>query len=189
MIDSNLVDSAAAQIKQSLTNRQSVGVGWSYALNNILPQPLLDKIKSEFAINEEWTTVHYQENSGRRQIPWKPESVIEETHMAFEACNELVGDIFKENVKLTSVNFWSDPAGYTIPPHTDNNRVGIAIQLYIGDADQQASGTELFANPTTQITKFPWIDNSGYILHNIPESLHGLTSLGPQRTSIYVIYR
>jgi len=188
MIDQNLINSNVNAFRESLVNRKDIGLNYVYVLSNIFTNDMIEKIKQEFDSNTTWNNVHLQENFPRKAIPWKPDSVIEEVYMVFQSLEKEVSNIFSRQLKFQSVNFWQDSTGYTINPHIDNDRISVAIQVYINDADPML-GTEMHKNGNV-FYKLLWQSNTGYILNNIPESIHSmLTPANTLRQHIYVIYK
>ena len=94
---------------------------------------------------------------------------------------------FKTTLLLDSVDIWKDSAGYHLPPHTDDPRIKLAIQIYLGDNNV---GTSLYDSENNIIKSFDYKLNSGYALLNNNVSLHGTTSKSTgDRRSVYVRYR
>jgi len=188
MIDRELVESNIITVGQSLVNRTDIGLDYAYALTDVFSAAMIEKIKQEFDSNTIWDKVDLQENSPRKIIPWKSESVIEEVYMVFQELEQEVSDTFSRQLKLQSVNFWQDSPGYTISPHIDNNRISVAMQIYINQSNYEA-GTEMYKDHDV-IYKLPWVPNTGYILNNTDKSIHGMmTTVNTLRQHIYVIFK
>jgi hypothetical protein len=188
MIDFELVNSNIESLRRSLVLKNSVGVDWAYGLGQVFTDLFIDKVTAEFDTNTEWTTVDLQTTSDRKLIAWKQDSVIEEAHMIFEACTQQVSELFQKDMTFSSVNFWQDGPAYSIAPHTDitSGRISASIQIYIGESGA-SSGTELYSNGVI-FYKFPWKQNTGYIMNTVPASVHGMMSPGYTRRSVYAIY-
>ena len=95
---------------------------------------------------------------------------------------------FKTSLTFDSVDIWKDNAGYSLEPHTDDQRIKLAIQIYLGDDNV---GTALYDSKDNIIKSFEYKLNSGYALLNNRYSRHGTTSkaIHGDRTSVYVRYR
>lgn len=188
MIDQTLIESNIITLRDSLNNRKGTGLDYVHSLNNVFSIDMIEKIRKEFESNTEWTTVHLQEKLPRKAIPWKSESVVEEVHSVFQALEQEVSVIFSKQLKFQSVNFWQDSPGYSINPHLDNNRISVAVQVYINEADPLL-GTEMYKDGDV-FYKLPWIPNTGYILNNTPNSIHGMRTTGnTNRQHVYAIYK
>ena len=94
---------------------------------------------------------------------------------------------FKLQLQFYSVDVWQDLSGYHLPPHTDNKRIKLALQIYIGANDV---GTSLFDSNDNLLKTFKFDHNSGYALYNNSVSRHGTSGITKQnkRTSVYVRY-
>jgi hypothetical protein len=94
--------------------------------------------------------------------------------------------MFDMNLKFDSVDIWIDDKGYNLPPHTDDSRIKLALQIYLGDDN---IGTSLYSN-NENIKTFDYKFNSGYALLNNSKSFHGLDKPVQKsgRTSLYARY-
>ena len=96
---------------------------------------------------------------------------------------------FNTPLKFESVDIWSDSAGYNLPPHTDDQRIKLALQIYLGT--ETNVGTSLFDGDNNVIKTFPYRFDSGYALLNNSVSLHGTEGTVAEnnpRRSLYVRY-
>jgi len=97
---------------------------------------------------------------------------------------------FNTPLKFESVDIWSDSAGYTLPPHTDDQRIKLSLQIYLGT--ETNVGTSLFDGDNNVIKTFRYRFDSGYALLNNSVSLHGTEGTVAEnnpRRSLYVRYR
>lgn len=95
---------------------------------------------------------------------------------------------FKTDLKFESVDIWRDGPGYSLPPHTDDPRIKLALQIYLSDGNV---GTSLYGSGNKILKSFEYNFNSGYALLNNEFSLHGTTDkvTNADRWSMYVRYR
>ena len=95
---------------------------------------------------------------------------------------------FNTGLRFESLDIWQDHSGYYFAPHTDDSRIKLAIQIYIGDNDV---GTTLFDDQHHVIKTFEFKNNRGYALMNSASSIHGTSGRvgNNTRTSIYVRYK
>jgi len=96
---------------------------------------------------------------------------------------------FNTPLKFESVDIWSDSAGYTLPPHTDDQRIKLSLQIYLGT--ETNVGTSLFDGDNNVIKTFRYRFDSGYALLNNSVSLHGTEGTVAEnnpRRSLYVRY-
>ena len=94
---------------------------------------------------------------------------------------------FQTSLTFDSVDIWRDNAGYYLPPHTDDDRIKLALQIYLGDNNV---GTSLYDEKGDIIKSFQYHTNSGYALLNNRFSRHGTTARVShgERMSLYARY-
>ena len=99
---------------------------------------------------------------------------------------DALAKMFDMNLKFDSVDIWIDDKGYNLLPHTDDSRIKLALQIYLGDDN---IGTSLYSN-NENIKTFDYKFNSGYALLNNSKSFHGLDKPVQKsgRTSLYARY-
>jgi hypothetical protein len=96
---------------------------------------------------------------------------------------------FNMPLQFESVDIWLDSAGYFLSPHTDDSRIKLALQIYLGEGP--SVGTSLFDSDNNVLETFQYKFNSGYALLNNAVSLHGTTGAVAEnnlRKSLYVRY-
>ena len=95
---------------------------------------------------------------------------------------------FNTNLSFDSVDIWQDEPGYYLEPHTDDSRVKLALQFYLGNDNNV--GTSLFDKDDNVLKTFEYTFNSGYALLNNEFSRHGTTTKVTNgiRKSMYVRY-
>ena len=95
---------------------------------------------------------------------------------------------FETDLKYSSVDIWQDSPGYFLEPHTDDPRIKLALQIYLGDDN---IGTSLYDNDNKSLKTFEYKFNCGYALLNTDISRHGPAGkvTDKVRNSIYVRYR
>jgi len=97
---------------------------------------------------------------------------------------------FNTPLQFESVDIWLDGGGYILPPHTDDQRIKLALQIYLGT--ETNVGTSLFDGDNNVIKTFRYRFDSGYALLNNAVSLHGTEGTVAEnnpRRSLYVRYR
>ena len=84
------------------------------------------------------------------------------------------------------MDIWVDDKGYKLGPHTDDARIKLAVQIYLGDNN---IGTSLYKDDKN-IKTFEYKFNSGYALLNNDKSFHGLDKEveKSKRVSLYARY-
>ena len=95
---------------------------------------------------------------------------------------------FNTDLSFESVDIWQDTPGYYLESHTDDSRIKLALQIYLGNDNNV--GTSLFDKDNNILKTFEYKLNSGYALLNNDVSRHGTTSKVTHglRKSMYVRY-
>tara|TARA_X000000950_G_scaffold287884_1_gene402153 strand:+ start:822 stop:1367 length:546 start_codon:yes stop_codon:yes gene_type:complete len=94
---------------------------------------------------------------------------------------------FKTELKFESVDVWIDGKGYKLPPHVDDKRIKLHLQVYLSDDNE---GTSLYNPQGELLYTFPFKFNYGYALYNNVYSLHGVEEVeNDGRISLYVRYQ
>jgi hypothetical protein len=96
---------------------------------------------------------------------------------------------------------WQDGQAYFLHPHTDDKRIKLALQIYLGE--NIAAGTKFFSQLVSKIAEHEvWKEdylqyevkeihhkkNGGYSLLNNEQSWHGVAPNTNNRLSLYVRY-
>ena len=94
---------------------------------------------------------------------------------------------FNTDLKFESVDIWVDGKGYKLPPHIDDKRIKLHLQVYLSDNNK---GTSLYDSSGKVLFTFPFQTNFGYALLNNEHSHHGVEEIeNDGRTSLYVRYQ
>tara|TARA_Y100001938_G_scaffold150333_1_gene240769 strand:+ start:1192 stop:1746 length:555 start_codon:yes stop_codon:yes gene_type:complete len=155
--------------------------------NNFFPKIMIEKLKNLQNLN--WVQLERQEDKPRSKVD--DTDLIIKTLKIFFMKSEITKTLenkFETNLSFDSVDIWQDRAGYFLPIHTDDPRVKLALQIYLGDEN---IGTSLFDEKDTCIKTFEFKCNSGYALLNNKKSRHGTGGkvTDGKRNSLYVRYR
>lgn len=97
-------------------------------------------------------------------------------------------DKFSVQLGKASVDIWFDYPGYQLEPHTDNSKIQLSLQIYLGQGNNP--GTSLYELEKV-IKEFNFKHNCGYSLLNNDKSMHGVQGDIDQqylRKSFYVRY-
>ena len=94
---------------------------------------------------------------------------------------------FKTDLTFDSVDVWIDDKGYKLPPHLDDKRIKLHLQVYLSNNNE---GTSLYNPQGDLLYTFPFKVNYGYALYNGAYSYHGVEEVEEDgRTSLYVRYQ
>tara|TARA_B100000927_G_scaffold174579_1_gene140683 strand:+ start:216 stop:764 length:549 start_codon:yes stop_codon:yes gene_type:complete len=161
-------------------------------LNGILYQEYKNFFGKTFKLpdisEKKFTALEFQEHLPRKKLD-QNETFIKQLRIFFmnSRITEALENKFDTDLKFKSVDIWQDYQDYYFAPHTDDERIKLALQLYIGDNDV---GTSLFDDKDNVIKTFEFSNNNGYALLNNNFSRHGTSGRVTKgtRTSIYVRY-
>ena len=139
--------------------------------------------------NLDYIPLPNQEDKPRMMVAYS-EKIMKELTIFFmhSRITQTLSKKFGTDLKFSSVDIWRDDKGYNLTPHTDDKRVKLAVQIYLGD---DSLGTSLFDKNKNKIKTFEYRKNYGYALLNNESSLHGLDGVveNDGRLSVYARYR
>jgi len=146
-------------------------------VENFLPNSLVDQLVTFAKTNQYWQLQEMQENLPRKKISWLLDSPIETAHNWFENI-----PLFK-HLDFMGITLWKDDVDFAMSPHLDNDRVRVAVQIYLDD--RESPGTQ-FGDRMIKYGR-----NRGYIMYNNPTMIHGVPDQTPHegRLSIYALYQ
>ena len=100
-------------------------------------------------------------------------------------CRLLLEKKFKTDLTFDSVDVWIDDKGYKLPPHLDDKRIKLHLQVYLSNNNE---GTSLYNPQGELLYTFPFKVNYGYALYNGAYSYHGVEEVEEDgRTSLYAV--
>ena len=185
------IQRTAKHVAESIANKQRITY-WAWRIENVFPDDILTDITDFMQANVKWEHVDLQVSMPRQAVHWDQidVSAYKRIHYAFQSLTPVVREAFNEHIEFAHSNMWKDDKSYTITPHLDNSNIKYALQVYLNDAGEDC-GTSIYESDQldTEIYKFPFIKNTGYIMHNTPDSWHGMMTPGNIRRSLYVNYR
>ena len=150
---------------------------------------LLNKIKNGIS-NLVMVKLENQENKSRERVDYN-EMLCKELRIFFSNTNITaeLEKMFNTKLKFNSLDIWHDYNNYDNPPHLDDSRIKLHLQIYLGD--EENLGTSLYANENRSsiFHTFKYKCNSGYALLHNNHSWHGIESpIINNRKSLYVRY-
>lgn len=190
MIDDDLISRNKAKVRACLDSRKSIISGSLFALDSVLDDDILTKIKIYLDRDSlEWHDVETQVGLPRKKITWDSDTVIEELHEIFSSLTQSVNHIFPGKQKhFWGISLWKDSAGYYLPWHIDNPELDVAMQIYL--FDQTDTGTVFKYDDSELLIESN--HNTGYLVKNSPDPIYHKTQrpvpAGIDRYSLYVIW-
>ena len=142
----------------------------------------------DFGKQEDFEKLENQEELNRVKLS-KHNEVMKKLTIFFmnTAITEALGKKFNTTLKFASVDVWMDGKGYKLPPHVDDSRIKLHLQVYLSDNNE---GTSLYDSTGELLYTFPFKANYGYALYNGVYSHHGVEEIEEDgRTSLYVRYQ
>lgn len=151
------------------------------------------------AVSQE--TLETQEHTTRKKI-LPTELVVKELTVFFmhKHIKSALENIYQTVLKFSSCDIWIDNAGYWLPPHVDDTRIKLGLQIYCSDTI--SSGTTLFSKDVKdivdlkiwkeeymkhEIDTIKFENNCGYSMLNNTVSYHGVyPTKYDNRKSVYV---
>jgi hypothetical protein len=147
-------------------------------VENFLPDDLVNQLV-EFSQQPDllWEVQELQEHLPRKKISWLLDSPIETAHNYFESL-----PLF-ESFDFMGTSLWKDDVDFYMANHIDNDRVKVAIQIYLDNGN--SPGTQ-FGNRLIKYGR-----NRGYIMYNSSTMFHSVPKQIPHdgRLSIYALYQ
>ena len=145
-----------------------------------------------------------QEYKSRKKLS-STELVIKELTVFFmnKHIKSALENIYKTVLKFSSCDIWIDNTGYWLPPHIDDTRIKLGLQIYCSNVP--SSGTTFFSKDVQDVVDLKiWKDeymkyevdtimfenNCGYSLLNNRLSYHGVyPTKYDSRKSLYVRFK
>lgn len=191
-------------VAQSIENASLVNLNGIFyqKYQNFFDNVILEKLdfKHDTVL---YDTLENQESKPRKKL-LSNELVVRELAILFmhKRVKSALENIYKTVLKFSSCDIWIDNTGYWLPPHIDDMRIKLGLQIYCSDAI--ASGTTFFSKDVLSIVELSrWkeeymkyeIDtikfenNCGYSLLNNTVSYHGVyPTKYDNRKSLYIRY-
>ena len=149
-----------------------------FRVDSIYPQELLAEFAAIDHLQTDWRKEDWQAEYPRRRLIYAPDSI----HAQLENCVRAHLLSISKNIGLNIVacdtGFWLDLPGFSMIPHLDNPGVSSSMQIYL-KVDNSALGT-VFYNPDGSIRyQSPYTENTGYIMINGPQQMHGMSNPVP----------
>jgi len=150
-----------------------------YKVIDVLPDDLFEKV---YALSQ--TTGQFVlQDDGRRKIGLD-EQLYEQLQTYFQAGLKAVTPDIQ---RLTWVEVWQDPPGYTNAYHYDDPAVHNIMIVYLETHPDSGLGTGYVENNGTEY-KEVYYRNHGIIVLNSNKIMHGMVGTVPANTTRYTMY-
>ena len=169
-----------------------------FAVKDLISDELMEKISKVELMDIPFTAMEWQEDWARRKLHnwYTPNSIFEQIEEELNSQSETIGKAIGRTVKEITTIFWLDLPGFTVIPHIDNPEVDVAFQLYLKDCDNIGTvfynieeeeieirddaqrwhyvGPRLADEFSSIRHTFDCVKNTGYIMLNNKQQLHGV---------------
>jgi len=163
---------------------------------------LVKKIVNEYKMFE-FDKLELQEHKPRRKLSYRSK-LSKELKILFSnvKIKNALEKTYSTELKFSSCDVWQDGQAYFLQPHTDDKRIKLALQIYLGE--NIAAGTKFFSKLISNITEgevwkedylqyevkeIHYKKNCGYSVLNNEQSWHGVAPNTNNRLSLYVRYQ
>jgi len=151
-----------------------------WQIKDLLSRPELEELVRRINIEPCWKKLDLQQDFNRESMIWNNDGVLDWVWTMLHSL-----DFSKFGLTFSNVMIWRDREGYGISRHEDNERVTAAMQIYLSPT---------VANLGTWFLdeiEIPFVQNTGYLMHNRNRLLHGMKStvpVGYTRLSFYALF-
>lgn len=151
-----------------------------WQIKNLLIQDELGELLHRVTGNNSWEKLELQKSINRESMVWHNDNLLDWLWTKLNTLN-----FSKFELAFRTVMLWRDQEGYTIGNHIDNSQVTAAMQIYVSPTMPDI-GT-WFLNEI----EIPFVQNTGYLMNNRNNILHGMKNSVPQgytRISLYALF-
>lgn len=149
-----------------------------FQVDSIYPQELLAEFAAMDHLQTDWRTEDWQAEYPRRRLICSPDSIYAQLENCVRAHLRCISKSIGLHMAACDTGFWLDLPGFSMAPHLDNLGVSSSMQIYL-KVDDSALGT-VFYNPDGSIRyESPYTANTGYIMINGPQQMHGMNNPVP----------
>lgn len=190
-----MIKKTVSSIIKSLENSKvHKGNGHIYQnLENVFDEEFKNELLDTIGKENNFTVEHLQKNQARVKL--KHDNVLQNKLKIIFSHSQIKKFIQKNydmNVGEVVPSVWIDSEGYNLPRHTDDGSIAVAMQIYLGTA--QNLGTQLYTDMESNepLATFDYKSNCGYVMLNCDTSFHqteGTVPAGFKRPSVYVRFR
>lgn len=161
-----------------------------FQITDVLDHATIERLSREALESLPYTAQEWQADWKRRRLVVLPGSVFEAIEQEYNLKRDVIGKAVGLNITQIDTRFWLDYQGFDCAQHVDNDGVDYVMQIFLSDAPEQL-GT-VFYNKDEVRKAFNFTKNSGYIMFNNSEQLHGMenkVSANVQRLTSYSYFQ
>jgi len=147
-----------------------------WQIDSVYPLELLEECQQQDIASIPWSPLG-DEKYTQAHLPRRVLTPIDGVFLKFNQHVHTLFQQIKDTVNLPLEHFysdiWADYPGYYLPMHLDNDSIQVSMQVYLNDCDTYL-GTEF------NDYQIPYKANSGYLMINTPNMLHGMLNKVPE---------
>lgn len=144
-----------------------------YLIENFYSQELVGQFIAIDHLAASWKKEEWQDQYPRRRLTYEPNSIYQLLDQyTKKQLGNLSGAIGLE-LMACDTGFWLDEAGFCMTPHFDNDGVKVSMQIYLNENDSKL-GTAFYNTDNTVRYTTKYLINTGYLMINGPDQMHGM---------------
>ena len=149
-----------------------------FQINHILDEGLIQRLSREALESLPFRKQEMQTTWNRRLIVVLPGSVFENIAEYYNSKKIEIGNQIGLNIINIDTRFWLDYEGFQMGRHLDNDRVKNVMQIFLSNGPAEL-GTTFYDNNNVR-KAFKFTKNSGYIMFNNSQQMHGMENKVPR---------
>ena len=144
-----------------------------FKIENVYSPELIEKIKTLDHLSSSWKKEDWQEEYNRRKIIYAADSIYSKLNQQNKSNLDKISKSIKVQLAGCDTAFWLDLPGFSMQRHLDNPGVYVSMQVYLSESLSQL-GTVFYHNNGFIRYAAPYKVNTGYIMINGPDQIHGM---------------
>tara|TARA_B100001057_G_scaffold207381_1_gene208086 strand:+ start:6478 stop:7005 length:528 start_codon:yes stop_codon:yes gene_type:complete len=149
-----------------------------FQITDVLDISTIENLSREALESLPYTTQEWQTDWKRKRLVILPGSVLESIHNEYNTKRDLIGEAVGLDITSIDTRFWLDFEGFDCGKHVDNDGVNYVMQVFLSEAPANL-GTVFYNNDSLR-KAFNFTKNSGYIMFNNGQQMHGMEQKVPK---------
>ena len=149
-----------------------------FQVSNLLSPELLKKLSQLPIETLPFKKQEWQEDWNRRLLVPMPGSVLQDIADFYNSNRKEIGKIIGLDITKIDTRFWFDYEDFSCGRHLDNEGVDYVMQIFLSEAPANL-GTVFYNNNSVR-KAFNFTKNSGYIMFNNGQQMHGMEQKVPK---------
>ena len=149
-----------------------------FRVDGIYPQELLAEFATIDHLQTDWRKEDWQADYPRRRLICTPDSIYAQLENCVRAHLPSISKNIGLDIVACDTGFWLDLSDFCMEPHLDNLIVSSSMQIYL-NVNDSALGTVFYNPDGSNRYQSPYTENTGYIMINGPQQMHGMSNPVP----------